>query len=801
MKIAIVAPSAVPFVIGGAEKFWWGLQSAIRRYTHHEAELIKLPTPELKFYDLIESYRRFSELTLDHFDVIISSKYPAWMVSHRHHICYMQHTLRGLYDLYGVSCNAGTFHFQRSSKDKELEDLFLKEPRLEPLARFLFDRPPDRSDLTAFWKWFYRIVDSPDLSPSIYAFPGPFIRAVVHYLDRIALSPQSIAAYFAISKNVARRADYFPENVQARVIHHPTDLEGLAPGNYRYVFTASRLTDLKRVDLLIQAFRQIDHPVEFLIAGTGGEEPRLKKLAEGDPRIRFLGFVNDQKLVELYRDALFVPYAPYDEDYGLITVETMKCAKAVITTHDAGGPVEMIRHEETGLIVEPTVKALASAMDRLLSNPQEAQAMGRRAMESVHYINWENTVCDLLGELPGRNFFVSNGRKPKMVVTTTFHVFPPQSGGQARIANLYRFVARHVDIHLVTLGVENHLLEPFPGMKEWRLRKSDKLFALDRHLETRLGVSAQDIAAILGWRKMPELLETLANLTKDADVVVASHPYLFDAIRETYQGELWYEAHNVEWDMKRAALKGPKAEPYLNEVQRVENACCRESRWVMVCSEDDARRLSELYGLSPDRTILVPNGADSFRIRPIPLFRRKLLRHSLELDKSTTVLFIGSWHPPNIEAIDFLQSLAKKFPYVTFILVGSVCYHNVCTNLPPNILSLGVLDEAQKRLLLQTVDIALNPITSGSGTNLKMLEYAAAALPIITTPHGNRGLPFKDGVHVRVVELSSFEDAILAWIEAPGSASELAQNARMLVCRELDWWKIAEAVIDRMVNR
>lgn len=100
MKIAIVAPSPVPFTIGGAELLFSGMQDAINSYTSHQCELIKLTTKENTFWDLIESYYKFYQLDLSHFDMVISTKYPSWMIRHHNHIVYMLHPLRGLYDTY-----------------------------------------------------------------------------------------------------------------------------------------------------------------------------------------------------------------------------------------------------------------------------------------------------------------------------------------------------------------------------------------------------------------------------------------------------------------------------------------------------------------------------------------------------------------------------------------------------------------------------------------------------------------------------------------------------------------------------
>ena len=101
MKIAIVAPSHVPFIVGGAEKLWLGLFTAFNRFTQHPCELFKIPADEFSFWGLVDSYKYFYQLDLSEFDMVISSKYPAWMCQHPNHLVYLMHTLRGLYDLYG----------------------------------------------------------------------------------------------------------------------------------------------------------------------------------------------------------------------------------------------------------------------------------------------------------------------------------------------------------------------------------------------------------------------------------------------------------------------------------------------------------------------------------------------------------------------------------------------------------------------------------------------------------------------------------------------------------------------------
>ena len=64
MKIALVGPSPVPYAAGGTENLLWGLCETINKCTKHQAELIKLPSRELSFWELIESYYAYYKLDL-----------------------------------------------------------------------------------------------------------------------------------------------------------------------------------------------------------------------------------------------------------------------------------------------------------------------------------------------------------------------------------------------------------------------------------------------------------------------------------------------------------------------------------------------------------------------------------------------------------------------------------------------------------------------------------------------------------------------------------------------------------------
>jgi glycosyltransferase involved in cell wall biosynthesis len=377
MDIAIVAPCSVPYLVGGAENLYRGLQDHINERTPHQAELIKLPTREHSFWELVDSYRRFSELDLTGFDVVVSTKYPSWMVAHERHVVYMLHKLRGLYDTWhflglperapGDPADLLAFMDEQQGRREALPELF---ERLEALRR-----GPERDS---------------------FAFPGPLIRSIVHFLDGIGLAPGAVHRYGAIARTVAARADHFPPGADVFVAHPPTSLAGLGPARGSYLFTASRLDNPKRVGLLVEAMRHVELPVELRIAGSGPEEARIRELAGGDERVRLLGRVASAELARLYTGARAVAFVPYAEDYGYITLEAMLCGKPVVTTTDSGGPTELVEHGRTGLVVEPTPAALGAAVTQLWRDRRGARRMGRSALERARRVTWDAVVAELL---------------------------------------------------------------------------------------------------------------------------------------------------------------------------------------------------------------------------------------------------------------------------------------------------------------------------------------------------------------------------------------------------------------------
>lgn len=786
MKIAIVAPSGVPYAVGGAEKLWWGLLDTLRHDSTHEVELIKVRSPESNFAEIIASYWQFSGLDLSHFDLVISTKYPAWMVWHHNHYVYLQHTLRGLYDTY---------------PDNMLQE---NEHWPEPLSllRELLSRPPEHQHLGGLFDELenLRVNLPPEQWDAWFVLPCPLTRQIVHWLDSVALRPGSVKKFMAISHTVRAREDYFPTEVPVQVIHHPSDLEPAECLPGKYLFTVSRFDHPKRLDLLIRAMALVNSDVNLLIAGTGPQEQALKDLARGDKRIQFLGRVDDKQLRKLYSRALLVPFLPADEDYGLITVEAMQAGKPVLTTTDSGGVTELVEEGISGWVVEPTVEALANAIDQKLVNRPQLAAMADNCRRRVQSINWANTLSAILskeGRLDERGILEA-GKPNHIVVAVSFPVYPPRTGGQCRIFQIYRHMARYTPVTLVTLcNAEEAAFdkEIAPGLREIRVPKTEIHQLAEREKEAELGASIGDVFAIENMELTPKYLHALRGASERASLVVASHPYLYPAIRQTYRGPMLYEAHNVEYDMKREILgETTLSQAWLDLTLTTEQQCCKAAVGIAACSEEDRQRLVELYKVSADTIVVIPNGVSSESVPNVDIEVRRRIPGRLPSVGQCTALFLGSWHGPNIDAVRFIiDSLAPASTDIDFWVVGSVCHYKFGP-LPDNVYFLGQLSDADKDAVLSCAQIAVNPMSTGSGTNLKMAEYAAAGLPTLTTPHGCRGLAFIPGEHVIEAELTNFPKKLHELVnQYNGEAlNHIVDGARSLAIERHDWKKIAD---------
>jgi glycosyltransferase involved in cell wall biosynthesis len=119
-----------------------------------------------------------------------------------------------------------------------------------------------------------------------------------------------------------------------------------------------------------------------------------------EDRVELLGFVDAEDLLSLYARCRAAYYAPLNEDYGYVTVEGFLSRKPVVTTSDAGGPLEFVSEGETGLVAAPEPAAIAEAIDRLWALPEaRLREMGEAGHARVKDITWDHVIDRLTEQI------------------------------------------------------------------------------------------------------------------------------------------------------------------------------------------------------------------------------------------------------------------------------------------------------------------------------------------------------------------------------------------------------------------
>jgi glycosyltransferase involved in cell wall biosynthesis len=323
----------VPFERGGTEIFADGLVAALGEHGH-AAELVTVPFKWYPSERVLTQAFLWRLLDLEEangrpIDAVIATKFPSYVVRHPRKVVWLLHQFRQAWDLDRTELG----QFSESAEDRAL-------------------------------------------------------RRKVLELDRVALG--EARKIFTTSSIVAGRLQD-SVGLDAEVLAPPPAQLDFRCAEYGdFVLSVNRLDRAKRIDLLIDAANRVPG-LRVVIAGDGPDRERLERLANGG--VEFVGRVSDEQLADLYAHCRAVYYAPVNEDYGLVPYEAFLSDKPVITTTDAGGPLDIVHDGRTGRVVAPTADDLARA---LTFSEDEARSLGRAGHEIAQNVTWAKCVERLL---------------------------------------------------------------------------------------------------------------------------------------------------------------------------------------------------------------------------------------------------------------------------------------------------------------------------------------------------------------------------------------------------------------------
>lgn len=140
-----------------------------------------------------------------------------------------------------------------------------------------------------------------------------------------------------ISKHVQDEySKYFGRRARVIRLGIRDDLEPLAKEDKTFrIGYLGQVDRRKRVDVLVDAFKQSKLDAELWIAGEGSDKSRLQEISAHDSRIHFAGFIPDDMISRFYNQIDVLVFPTSIEGYGLPPVESMACKKPVIVLRDA----------------------------------------------------------------------------------------------------------------------------------------------------------------------------------------------------------------------------------------------------------------------------------------------------------------------------------------------------------------------------------------------------------------------------------------------------------------------------------
>jgi glycosyltransferase involved in cell wall biosynthesis len=336
--VAICYPQVL-FADGGTERLVRALRDAFNE-RGFRASLVSVPFrwyPKNVIADHCLAWRllELEESNGVPVDLLVATKFPSYIARHRRKVTWLIHQFRQVYDLFG-----------------------------NELSEFC-DNPEDHA-----------------------------IRRMSRVMDRRTLGESR--RVFAISHTVADRLRDSTGLEATPLYPPPRRHREFRTGESRdYVLAVGRLERTKRFHLLVEGLRHTPDGIRCIVIGDGPEAGALCRLAADlgvESRIEFRSRVSFKELVRLYSHCFAVYHAPYLEDFGYVTVEAFLSLKPVVTVSDAGGVLELVQHESTGIVAAPTAEGVGAGIVRLDAEREWARELGRAGHERVRHIQWDPVI-------------------------------------------------------------------------------------------------------------------------------------------------------------------------------------------------------------------------------------------------------------------------------------------------------------------------------------------------------------------------------------------------------------------------
>lgn len=398
--------------------------------------------------------------------------------------------------------------------------------------------------------------------------------------------------------------------------------------------------------------------------------------------------------------------------------------------------------------------------------------------------------------------------RPQITVVNHYNILNRVNhGGNQAIKGLYKGLSRFFDVNIIIFTDDEKYKDEVvlcAGVKIIPILIPNSLRDEQKKLLAKLFPHKRPddaIAYIRLYHLNDELVETVRKIAEDSVIVVAEHVYTWKLIKQSCpEKHLWYRAHNVEYDYRDTANgKGWMPPDLMQEIYDFEKSCITQAELILTISQLEYERFAELYQLTDatkEKMININAGYDVSKINLIYPSKRSKINEKYQY----TGIYIATGNQLTKNAAEICLEIARAFPKIQIVFMGSVSHFLKEMQLPENVLIKGMVDDEEKQYYLNHCDFALNPVQGGAGINIKILEFFAYGIPTLSTEHGVRGIAATPGEDF--ILLPEGVEGALGGMKKYLSMSlskkdKMSKRASTLVREHYTWDSIANKIVNQ----
>ena len=387
-------------------------------------------------------------------------------------------------------------------------------------------------------------------------------------------------------------------------------------------------------------------------------------------------------------------------------------------------------------------------------------------------------------------------RKLKILFLCPWLPWPLNTGGKIRTFNLIQSAGEWAEIHL------RAVLEPDQGQVD--------VDALAPHVASIIAFKRERPGPLMRlthskmerWFHSPKLIKSVREeiAAEEYDVVHIDEllhsrilpPYVAQGANAVRQTPVIQHHHKLDTNFAKSINSNRGLQKHFDswKIHRLERAAADRHSHHLLCSNDDAVLLGNRY---PKLSCsVVPSGYDPAYFSPAEDAPAREAEH---------IVFVGSMdYGPNKGAVtrftsQVLPLLLARRPNLLFTIVGRNPTEEIRSLAGPNVTVTG--DVPDVRPYLSRASLMIVPLLIGGGTRLKIVEAMGMRCPVVSSTIGAEGLGLTHDRELLLADdTESFAQAVLALIDDPKRAAELADKANLYVKENLTWRHLAGNLVE-----